>query len=73
MSGVGLSAAEFARYIDYIADRRLAGVGIEPLTGGIENPLPWLAELMDVRRGSWSAGTEYQQSSSLALVADDEL
>lgn len=76
VSGVGLSATEFARYIDYIADRRLAGVGIEPLTGGIENPLPWLAELMDVRKEqNFFEGrvTEYQQSSSLALVADDEL
>jgi len=73
---VGLSAAEFSRYIDHIADRRLRGVGLEPLAGGTENPLPWLAELMDVRKEqNFFEGrvTEYQRASSLALVGDDEL
>src|SRR5689334_15969102 len=46
VSALGLSAGEFERYIDYIADRRLEGVGLEPLAGRVENPLPWLAELM---------------------------
>lgn len=79
VEGVGLSSDEFARYIDYIADRRLEGVGLEPISGpthSIENPLPWLAELMDVRREqNFFEGrvTEYQKASSLALVADEEL
>lgn len=77
VEGVGLSHADFAQYIDYIADRRLAGCGLEPLRAvGIENPFPWLAELMDVRREqNFFEGrvTEYQQASSLAFVADDEL
>jgi ribonucleoside-diphosphate reductase beta chain len=76
VEGVGLSSEEFTQYIDYIADRRLEGVGLEPLHGGVENPLPWLAELMDVsREHNFFEGrvTEYQKSSSLALVADDEL
>ena len=77
VEGVGLSGEEFTQYIDYIADRRLADCGLEPLHGvAIENPLPWLAELMDVRREqNFFEGrvTEYQQSSSLAAVADDEL
>jgi ribonucleoside-diphosphate reductase beta chain len=76
VEAVGLSAEEFSTYIDYIADRRLEGVGLEPLVGGIENPLPWLAELMDVRREqNFFEGrvTEYQKASALALVADDEL
>ncbi|HEY1774777.1 MAG TPA: ribonucleotide-diphosphate reductase subunit beta [Solirubrobacteraceae bacterium] len=76
VEGVGLSGEEFAQYIDYIADRRLEGIGLEPLHPGVENPLPWLAELMDVsREQNFFEGrvTEYQRSSSLALVADDEL
>ena len=43
---------------------------------GVENPLPWLAELMDVRKEqNFFEGrvTEYQKASALALVADDEL
>ncbi|MBJ7470434.1 MAG: ribonucleotide-diphosphate reductase subunit beta [Solirubrobacteraceae bacterium] len=76
VEGVGLSAAEFSTYIDYIADRRLESVGLEPLVGGIENPLPWLAELMDVRKEqNFFEGrvTEYQKASSLVAVGDDEL
>jgi len=76
VSAVGLSAGEFERYIDYIADRRLEGVGLEPLVGGIDNPLPWLAELMDIRKEqNFFEGrvTEYQKASALALVSDDEL
>jgi ribonucleoside-diphosphate reductase beta chain len=76
VEGVGLSAAEFSGYIDYIADRRLQGIGLEPLIGGVENPLPWLAELMDVRKEqNFFEGrvTEYQKSAALAMASDDEL
>jgi ribonucleoside-diphosphate reductase beta chain len=76
VEGVGLSGEDFALYIDYIADRRLRGAGIEPLKPGVENSLPWLAELMDVRKEqNFFEGrvTEYQKASALALVADDEL
>jgi ribonucleoside-diphosphate reductase beta chain len=76
VEAVGLSAAEFARYIDFIADRRLAGCGLAPLHAAVENPLPWLAELMDVRKEqNFFEGrvTEYRRASALALVADDEL
>ncbi len=76
VEGVGLSRDEFAQYIDYIADRRLEGVGLEPLSRGTTNPLPWLAELMDVRKEqNFFEGrvTEYQKSSALAAVADEEL
>jgi ribonucleoside-diphosphate reductase beta chain len=76
VEGVGLSREDFSQYIDYIADRRLEGAGLAPLGDGVENPLPWLAELMDVRREqNFFEGrvTEYQKASSLALVADEEL
>jgi ribonucleoside-diphosphate reductase beta chain len=77
VQGVGLSGDDFAQYIDHIADRRLSGVGLAPLHATpVENPLPWLAELMDVRKEqNFFEGrvTEYQRSSSLALVSDDEL
>ena len=77
VEGVGLNADDFSTYIDYVADRRLASVGLEPLRDvAIENPLPWLAELMDVRKEqNFFEGrvTEYQKASSLAAVADEEL
>jgi ribonucleoside-diphosphate reductase beta chain len=77
VEGVGLSSEDFMTYVDYIADRRLAGVGLEPLRSvALENPLPWLAELMDIRREqNFFEGrvTEYQKASALAVVADEEL
>ena len=75
-STVGLSSSEFTQYIDYIADRRLAGVGLKPLSRGVENPLPWLAELMDIsKEQNFFEGrvTEYQKSSALQSVSDDDL
>ena len=76
VNSVGLSAEEFCTYIDYIADRRLNGVGLEVLNPGLENPFPWLAEMMDVKKEqNFFEGrvTEYQKSSALSEVSDDEL
>ena len=76
IAGVGLSSEEFETYIDYVADRRLEGVGLAPLHPGIGNPLPWLAELMDIKKEqNFFEGkvTEYQKSSSLPTVHDDDL
>lgn len=76
VNAVGLSAEEFTQYIDYIADRRLEGVGLAPFNKGIENPFPWLAELMDINKEqNFFEGrvTEYQKSSALGSVNDDEL
>ena len=76
VNSVGLSAEEFTQYIDYIADRRLAGVGLAPLNPGISNPFPWLAEMMDIKiEQNFFEGrvTEYQKASSLEVVDDDEL
>lgn len=76
LNAVGLSADEFCTYIDYIADRRLEGVGLEPINRGIQNPFPWLAEMMDIKKEqNFFEGrvTEYQRSSSLAHVDNDEL
>jgi len=76
VNAVGLSATEFTQYIDYIADRRLESVGLKPLHPGIKNPLPWLAEMMDIKKEqNFFEGrvTEYQKSSALGVVDDDEL
>jgi ribonucleoside-diphosphate reductase beta chain len=76
VNSVGLSADEFCQYIDYIADRRLEGVGLKTLSPGTENPFPWLAEMMDIKKEqNFFEGrvTEYQKASALASVDDDEL
>ena len=76
VSSVGLSAPDFLQYIDYIADRRLEGCGLEPLNPGVKNPLPWLAEMMDIKKEqNFFEGrvTEYQKSSALEVGSDDDL
>jgi len=76
VAGVGLNADEFIAYIRYISNRRLEGLGLEPLFPGLTNPLPWLAELMDIQKQqNFFEGrvTEYQKASALVMVDDDEL
>lgn len=76
VSAVGLSGAEFEQYIDYIADRRLATCGLPILNPNIQNPLPWLAEMMDIRKEqNFFEGTvtDYQKAANLKVAHDDEL
>jgi ribonucleoside-diphosphate reductase beta chain len=78
VNAIGLMKEEFLQYADFIADRRLEGCGLEPLNPGVKNPLPWLAEMMDIKKEqNFFEGrvTEYQKSSALtgAKVSDDDL
>lgn len=73
---IGLVKEDFIQYIDYIADRRLEGCGLEPLHPGVANPLPWLAEMMDIKKepNLLEGGVaEYQKASSLENESDDNL
>ena len=76
VDSIGLRKDEFLTYIDYIADRRLEGCGLAPLASGIKNPLPWLAEMMDIKKEqNFFEGrvTEYQKASALNVAHDDDL
>jgi len=76
VSAVGLTVEEFTNYIDYIGDRRLEGVGLEPLNPPITNPLPWLSEMMEIKKETnFFEGrvTEYRRAVDLSGVSDDDL
>jgi len=77
VDSLGLTLDEFLTYIDYIGDRRLESCGLKPLNETkLENPLPWLAEMMDIKKETnFFEGrvTEYRKASSLDSVDDDEL
>ncbi len=76
VTSVGLNIEDFHQYIDYIADRRLETCGLEPLRGNIQNPFPWLAEMIDIKKEqNFFEGrvTEYQKSTALGNIDDDEL
>ena len=65
---VGLSRAQFAKYIRYIADRRLESIGLEVLFGEEETPFPWMNEIMDLPKEKnffETRVTEYQTGFGL--------
>jgi ribonucleoside-diphosphate reductase beta chain len=75
LNAVGLSMEEFCQYIDHIADRRLEDCNLAPLNPGVANPLPWLAELMDIRKEqNFFEGTvtDYQKATTLDIPSDDD-
>jgi len=43
----GLTAIEVKQYIRYIADRRLAQLGLQPMYQIEKNPLPWLDDILN--------------------------
>ncbi len=45
----GLNAEGFKQYIEYIADRRLARIGIDSMYGA-QNPFPWMSEAVDLSK-----------------------
>lgn len=45
----GMNAAGFKQYIEHIADRRLASVGL-PAQYNVENPFPWMSEAVDLNK-----------------------
>jgi len=68
MGGIeGLSAAEVRAYIRHIADRRLRQLGLEPLFGEKDNPLPWMDEIMNgVEHANFfeARATEYSRAAT---------
>lgn len=45
----GMNAEGFKKYIEYIADRRLARIGLPAQYGG-PNPFPWMSEAVDLSK-----------------------
>ena len=63
----GLTGEEVKRYIRYIADRRLAQLGLNPLFHVEKNPLPWLDEMLNaVEHANFfeNRSTEYSKAST---------
>jgi len=47
---LGLNAPMFKGYLRYIANRRAQQIGIEPLYEAVENPFPWMSEMIDLKK-----------------------
>ena len=74
--GVGMTQADFLTYVEYNADRRLAGLGLPILSGVKTNPFDWLDEVIFLRKEKnffETRVTEYQTSGSVKNTAEDDL
>ncbi|MFA5939002.1 MAG: ribonucleotide-diphosphate reductase subunit beta [Sinimarinibacterium sp.] len=66
---LGLNAEMFAEYLRYIANRRCAQIGLEPIYSGAGNPFPWMSELIDLKKEKnffETRVTEYQTGGALS-------
>lgn len=66
---LGLNASMFADYLRFIANRRLAQIGLPEQYPGVENPFPWMSELMDLKKEKnffETRVTEYQTGGTLS-------
>ncbi|MFC6974707.1 ribonucleotide-diphosphate reductase subunit beta [Halomicroarcula sp. GCM10025709] len=64
---LGMSPAQFAEYVEYIADRRLGQLDLDP-SYGTDNPFPWMSEAVDLNKEKnffETQVTEYQSGGSL--------
>ncbi|MCP4201111.1 MAG: ribonucleotide-diphosphate reductase subunit beta, partial [bacterium] len=64
---LGINADQFAEYVEYIADRRLARLGL-PKRYHRDNPFPWMSQATDLSKEKnffETRVTEYQIGASL--------
>jgi ribonucleoside-diphosphate reductase beta chain len=47
---LGLNASMFKSYLRFISNRRCQQIGLEPLFAQEENPFPWMAEMIDLKK-----------------------
>lgn len=47
---LGLNAEMFREYLEYIANRRCAQIGLNEQYPGAKNPFPWMSEMMDLKK-----------------------
>ncbi len=62
---LGLNGHIIRTYLEYIADRRLKSINLEPVYGS-KNPFPWMSEIIDLRKEKnffEMRVTEYQKGS----------
>ena len=47
---LGMNAKMFREYLEFIANRRCAQIGLVEQYPGAENPFPWMSEMMDLKK-----------------------
>ena len=65
---LGMNANMMAGYLQFIANRRLAQIGLPEEFAGAKNPFPWMSEIMDLKKEKnffETRVTEYQTGGAL--------
>jgi ribonucleoside-diphosphate reductase beta chain len=65
---LGMNAEMFKEYLHFIANRRLAQIGLAEQYPGAQNPFPWMSEMMDLKKEKnffETRVTEYQTGGTL--------
>ncbi len=66
---LGMNASMMEEYLQFIANRRLIQIGLPAQFVGVENPFPWMSEIMDLRKEKNFFETrviEYQTGGALS-------
>ena len=66
---LGMNANTMAEYLQFIANRRLAQIGLQEQYPGAKNPFPWMSEIMDLKKEKnffETRVTEYQTGGALS-------
>lgn len=66
---LGMNAVMMEEYLQFIANRRLAQVGLPEQFKSVQNPFPWMSEIMDLRKEKNFFETrviEYQTGGALS-------
>jgi ribonucleoside-diphosphate reductase beta chain len=66
---LGLNAAVMQEYLEFIANRRSTQIGLDEPFVGAKNPLPWMSEIMDLKKEKNFFETrviEYQTGGALS-------
>ena len=65
---LGMNANMMEEYLQFIANRRLAQIGIAEQFPGVKNPFPWMSEIMDLKKEKnffETRVTDYQTGGAL--------
>ena len=66
---LGMNANTMAEYLQFIANRRLAQIGLPEQFTSAKNPFPWMSEIMDLKKEKnffETRVTEYQTGGALS-------
>ena len=66
---LGMNANMMEEYLQFIANRRLAQIGLSEQFPGVKNPFPWMSEIMDLKKEKnffETRVTDYQTGGALS-------